>query len=159
MREPVLVWALGAAVGVLVILVGILTSWVRRLSRLVRRSTEGSVAHQLEELERAFGALRSDLEEVRTTLAELEERLAGCVQRVGLVRFDAFEDVGGRVSFSLALLDGRGDGVVLSVLNGREAVRAYAKALVGGKPSHPLSEEEREAIAQARDARYLDALR
>ncbi len=159
MREPLLVWVLGAAVGILLILVGILASWVRRLSRLVRASAEGSVAHQLEEHRRAFGALRSDLEDVRTALAELDNRLTGCVQRVGLVRFDAFEDVGGRVSFSLALLDGRGDGVVLSVLNGRETVRAYAKALVGGKPSHPLSEEEREAIAQAQDARHLQTLR
>ncbi len=159
MAEWVLVWGLGAVVGILLVLAGILIAWVRRLGKLVQESTEQSVVHQLSEHHRMLVELQSDLRDTRAHLLRLAEQLAGCVQRVGLVRFDAFEDVGGRVSFSLALLDGKGDGVVLSVLNGREAVRAYAKTLVGGAPSHPLSEEEKEAVAMARDAQRSTAVR
>ncbi|MDR5709707.1 MAG: DUF4446 family protein [Armatimonadota bacterium] len=157
MREQVLIWVLGATTGILLVLVGILGAWVRRLVRVAHSIAEDSVAEQLREHRQALEALRSDLRAARVSLMEVGEQLSRCVQRVGLVRFDAFEDVGGRVSFSLALLDGKGDGVVLSVLNGREAVRAYAKLLVDGTPSHPLSEEEKEAIAMARGTRQTRA--
>ncbi|MDR7414877.1 MAG: DUF4446 family protein [Armatimonadota bacterium] len=159
MREHVLVWVLGAITGVLLVFVGILGAWVRRLVQVARASTEDALAEQLREHRQGLEELRADLQSTRASLAELGEQLSRCVQRVGLVRFDAFEDVGGRVSFALALLDGKGDGVVLSVLNGREAVRAYAKTLVNGTPSHPLSVEEKEAIAMAQDVRRTQAVR
>lgn len=75
--------------------------------------------------------------------------LKGAVQRVGMVRYDAFEDVGGRLSFSCALLDDRGDGVVITSINGRQDTRVYAKPINGDKSSHNLSEEEVAAIHQA----------
>jgi hypothetical protein len=159
MREQVLVWVLGTTTGVLLVLVWILGRWVRRLVLVARASTADAVAEQLREHRQGLEELRAEVRSVRASLAELGGQLSQCVQRVGLVRFDAFEDVGGRVSFALALLDGKGDGVVLSVLNGREAVRAYAKTLVNGTPSHPLSEEEQEAIAMARDLRQIQAAR
>ncbi|MCS7171984.1 MAG: DUF4446 family protein [Armatimonadetes bacterium] len=157
MKDQVLIWMLGAAAGILLVLVGVLGMWVQRLVRAARASAEGSVVEQLREHRQALEEVRSDLRGVYASLEELGDQLLRCVQRVGLVRFDAFEDVGGRVSFSLALLDSRGDGVVLSVLNGREAVRAYAKILRNGIPSHPLSEEEKEAIAMARGTRQTHA--
>jgi Protein of unknown function (DUF4446) len=76
----------------------------------------------------------------------LGERLSGAVQRVGLLRFDAFEDVGGRLSFSCALLDEQGDGVVITSINGRQDTRVYAKPVTAGSSDHNLSEEEEEAI-------------
>jgi hypothetical protein len=75
------------------------------------------------------------------------------VQGVGVVRFDAFEDMGGHLSFSAALLDGHGDGVVLTSINGRQETRIYAKPVVGGTSQHNLSEEEQEAIRRALAAR------
>lgn len=73
----------------------------------------------------------------------------GALQRFGLVRFDAFEDMGGRLSFSVALLDDHGDGVIVTSINGRTETRTYAKPVTGLSSDHNLSDEEREAIAVA----------
>jgi hypothetical protein len=95
-------------------------------------------------------------EENRTLLASLENRveqlnllLQGCLQRVGLVRFDAFEDIAGQQSFSVALLDNRGNGVVITSLFGRTESRCYAKPVIRGNSPHRLSDEEMAAIKQA----------
>lgn len=79
----------------------------------------------------------------------LGEFLEGAVQHVGVVRFDAFEDMGGRLSFSAALLDGHGDGVVITSINGRQDARCYAKRVENGTSIHNLSDEEEQAIREA----------
>jgi hypothetical protein len=71
------------------------------------------------------------------------------VQRVGVVRYDAFPDAGGRLSYSVALLDGAGDGVVLTTITGRSETRSYAKEVRSGAGADPTSPEEDEAIGQA----------
>lgn len=81
--------------------------------------------------------------------AALAESFTGAVQRVALVRYDAFDDVGGRLSFSCAMLDGQGNGVVVTSINGRQDTRVYAKPVYGGASEHNLSEEEQEAIREA----------
>lgn len=154
--EQLTLWALGAGVVVLAASVVALALRVRGLARAVREGGQEGAARTLREHEQVLTDVRERLEGTRTVLGELERRLEGCVQRVGLVRFDAFEDVGGKLSFSLALLDAKGDGIILSVLNGRETVRAYAKAVVAGKASHPLSAEERHALDLAREGRVYD---
>jgi hypothetical protein len=75
--------------------------------------------------------------------------IEGGVRRVALLRYDAFEDVGGRLSFSCALLDDQGNGVVLTSINGRQETRVYAKPITQGASSYNLSSEESEAIRQA----------
>jgi hypothetical protein len=75
------------------------------------------------------------------------------VQRVAVVRYDAFPDAGGRLSYSVALLDGAGDGVVLTTITGRSETRSYAKAVRAGVGVDPTSPEEDEAIAQALETR------
>lgn len=93
------------------------------------------------------------LEAVARSLTATDRRQDGLIQEavrhVGLVRYDAFEDVGGRLSFSCALLDDRGDGVVMTSINGRQDTRVYAKPIVGGRSSYNLSIEEEEAIRRA----------
>ena len=93
------------------------------------------------------------LEQAVATLYETDSRqkdlIEGAVRRVGLIRYDAFEDVGGRLSFSCALLDERGNGVVVTSINGRQDTRVYAKPITEGKSSYNLSVEEEEAIRQA----------
>jgi len=73
----------------------------------------------------------------------------GSVRHVALLRFDAFEDVGGRLSFSCAMLDDHGSGVVITSINGRQETRVYAKPVIGHASSYNLSTEEDEAIRQA----------
>ncbi len=79
----------------------------------------------------------------------LGEYLEGAIQHVAVVRFDAFEDMGGRLSFSAALLDGRGDGVVITSINGRQDTRCYAKKVEDGHSINNLSDEEEQAIRDA----------
>lgn len=99
-------------------------------------------ARQIQRLEAAVKALSA-------TDRRQEGLIDGAVRRVGLVRYDAFEDVGGRLSFSCALLDARGNGVVVTSINGRQDTRVYAKAVVEARSHYNLSIEEEEAIRQA----------
>jgi Protein of unknown function (DUF4446) len=106
----------------------------------------------------AFGKLTKRLQSMEQRVdhvvsAQEEETLLRklAVQRFGLVRYDAFDDMGGRLSFSAAFLDDNGDGVIISSINGRTETRTYAKPVRGLASDHSLSEEEREAIAVAVD--------
>ena len=105
-------------------------------------------------------ALQHELAEIGTRLAALEQsmsRVADAVPRsiqgVGVVRYNPFPDMGSNMSFSLALLDGHANGVVMSVLTNREGSRVYGKAVEAGSSSYPLSDEERQALALARNNR------
>jgi hypothetical protein len=71
------------------------------------------------------------------------------VQRFALVRYDAFDDMGGQLSFSAALLDDHGDGLLITSINGRTETRTYAKPIKQLTSPHNLSDEEREAISAA----------
>lgn len=76
-----------------------------------------------------------------------DARLA--IQKFGIVRYDAFEEMGGRLSFSAALLDDHGNGVVFTSINGRTETRTYAKPVKALASEYNLSEEEQAAIATA----------
>ena len=78
--------------------------------------------------------------------AEQRQHISGLVRTVGFVRYDAFSEMGGQLSYSLALLDEAGDGVVLTAINGRAETRSYAKQVKGGQSTHSLSDEEQAAI-------------
>jgi hypothetical protein len=72
------------------------------------------------------------------------------LRHVAVVRYDAFADMGGRLSFSAAVYDDDGNGLVLSSINGRSETRTYAKSLVALRSEHSLSPEEKQAIEAAR---------
>jgi hypothetical protein len=112
-----------------------------RLDETLRGILEGQ-AGQIQRLERAVRALHA-------TDKRQEALIRSTVSHVGLLRYDAFEDVGGRLSFSCALLDDEGDGAVLTSINGRQETRVYAKPVTAGNSSYNLSAEEQEAIRQA----------
>lgn len=80
-------------------------------------------------------------------------------QKIGLVRYDAFDETGDKLSFSLALLDGKNNGVVLSSLAGHDSSRIYAKAVTGGECREALSAEEAESIGIALNTLMPDVAR
>lgn len=94
--------------------------------------------------------LRQSVHRLQADLAALRAELGDAVRHVAVVRYDAFPDMGGRLSFSVALLDDAGDGVVLTSINGRSESRGYAKGVRAGRSEHTLSPEERQAIEAAR---------
>src|SRR5436305_716282 len=91
----------------------------------------------------------SDPASTRADSAVSPEMPENAVRPVGIVRFDAFEDMGGRLSFSAAFLDGQGNGVVITSISGRQDTRCYAKQIRHGGSAHHLSDEERQAIRDA----------
>jgi hypothetical protein len=126
---------------------------VRRLGRRLDSLTQGSDAESFEavlgsHLERVGQVVR-DVQSVAARTTSVERDVLGSFGRVGLVRFNPFEDTGGNQSFALALLDGRGDGFIVSSLHARAGTRLYAKSVVGGSSESALSAEESEALKQA----------
>ncbi len=93
--------------------------------------------------------MAGELDALAGRMAVLEGAQRRAFQRVGLVRYNPFEETGGNQSFALALLDAAGDGWVLSSLHARSGTRVYAKAITAGRGDAALSEEETAAIAQA----------
>ncbi len=96
----------------------------------------------VDELRGEVGTLRQGLDRARADLSD-------AIRHVAVVRYDAFPDMGGRLSFSCALLDDAGDGLVLTSINGRSETRTYAKGVKGGTSEHQLSPEEEQAISFA----------
>ena len=80
---------------------------------------------------------------------ELEHLSQRTIQKVAVIRYNPFSDTGGDQSFSIALLDGDGDGLVLSSLFGRAETRVFAKPVQAGQSKYTLTEEEQEAIQLA----------
>jgi hypothetical protein len=80
---------------------------------------------------------------------ELEAAARRALQKVGVVRFNPFQDSGGDQSFAIALLDQGGSGVVVSSLHGRAEMRIFAKQVTNGRSTHSLSDEEQQAIREA----------
>lgn len=99
-------------------------------------------------LERVRRAV-DDVERVAVRTTTVERDIRQSLGRVGLVRFNPFEDTGGNQSFALAILDAQGDGFVVSSLHARAGTRVYAKAVRGGLAEAALSDEEGEALRQA----------
>ncbi len=97
----------------------------------------------------AVEALRAEVGDASRMLAQARSDLADALRHVAVVRYDAFPDMGGRLSFSAALLDDAGDGLVLTSINGRTETRTYAKGVKAGQSEHQLSPEEQQAIAYA----------
>ncbi|TQS21114.1 DUF4446 family protein [Microbispora hainanensis] len=101
-------------------------------------------------------ALRAARRSVGVCLDALDRRAADgpvdsrAIRDVALYRYDALDEMTGRLSFSLALINGFGDGVVLTSINGRTETRTYARAVRGGKGLQPLSPEEEHAVRAAR---------
>ena len=95
-------------------------------------------------------ALPEDVHGLRQEVAALKAEAVDSLRHLSVVRYDAFGDVGGHLSWSVALLDDAGHGVVLTSIHGRSEARTYAKSITGWACEQQLSPEEDEAIAHAR---------
>lgn len=104
-----------------------------------------AVSRQVEEVR----GLRTDIKQLAEDLQTLAEAFRGALQRFAVYRYDAFEDMGGQLSFSAALLNDHGDGLVISCINGRQEARTYAKPIQRATSAYNLSPEEQEAIRLA----------
>ena len=142
MNDPLLLAVAVAAllVALLALLVGVLA--LRRTSRAARRRARRDPAVVPTDL----AGLRAEVQTLRTEAAE-------ALRHLSVVRYDAFGDMGGRLSWSLALLDEGGNGVVLTSIHGRSEARTYAKNISGWSCDQAMSPEEEEVLTSARATR------
>ncbi|MGI8870277.1 MAG: DUF4446 family protein [Mycobacteriales bacterium] len=116
----------------------------------------------------ALGDRIADVDDLRVRLGDAEDAVergmrpgavsengsgAGGLHRVALARYDAYPGMGGRMSWSVAMLDDAGSGLVMTAINSRSESRSYAKVVVGGKARQELSDEEKRVVRQARGKR------
>jgi len=125
-----------------------------RLGRIKKQNEtffSGTKAKSLEEiiLEQAknLKVLDKDIQELYGISNQINVLAFKSLHKTGVVRFNPFKEIGGDQSFSIALLNGKNNGLVLSSLHTREGTRVYSKTITGGKSEkHPLTEEEEQAI-------------
>lgn len=146
-----IVATVGASAGVLGLGLGLAAN--ARLSKLRRSyavlagtAESGDVIEAVNRHLTDVRGLRADVEGLRGDTVTLRDDLADAIRHVAVVRYDAFGDMGGRLSFSAALLDDAGDGLVLTSINGRSETRTYAKGVKAGQSEHQLSPEELQVV-------------
>ncbi len=126
---------------------------VRAQQRIVLGDGERDLVAHTAALDQGFQTLHAYVEDVAsrldTRLDVAEESLAGAVAFRGLVRYDAYNEMSGRQSTSVALLDARRCGIVLSSIHHRDQARLYAKQVIDGRGDLELSPEELEAVRRA----------
>ena len=87
--------------------------------------------------------------EILMNIKNIEQDITKCIQKVGIIRYNAFKDTGSDLSFALALLDENNNGVVLNGIYSREMSNIYAKPVEKGNSKYTISEEEKQAIEKA----------
>jgi hypothetical protein len=152
-RGVVALAAAGVAAVALLTCVALLVK-TRRLARnqrlLMGEHGERDLVAHAAELHQAFEALRSYVDELAASLdarlADVESTLRNTFAHRALVRYDAYNELSGKQSVSIALLDDERSGLVLSCIHHRDQARVYAKAVNGGQGELELSPEEAEAV-------------
>ncbi|MFM7210651.1 MAG: DUF4446 family protein [Actinomycetota bacterium] len=110
-----------------------------------RESFVEAVARKAQEVE----ALRDDVATLSASIRATQSELNRAIRHVGLIRYDAFGDMGGRMSFSVALVDDFGNGFILTTVHARSESRTYIKEIRGGMAEVTLSPEESQALEDA----------
>lgn len=127
---------------------------IKKRNKDIKRLLSGKTAGDMEEiiLDRfaEMDAVKNNSKRLTKEHKEIQETLAACISKIGLVKYDAFEGMGGSLSFAVAFLDSRNNGVVLNCMHSREGCFAYAKELIKGESYVALSDEEKEAIERAK---------
>jgi hypothetical protein len=123
---------------------------IEKLNKRYDKLSDGLDNKSLEEIvSKYYEHIKFLLEENNENKEKLEELstiMKTCVQKVGIIQYNAYEDVGGNLSFSMALLDGNYDGIIFTSLYGRHNTVTYGKKIVNKEPQTSLSDEERKVL-------------
>ena len=122
----------------------------RRYKKFMLKLGEGKdIQEDLENYMYKADRVEKQNAEILNEINTINNNLKYCVQKVGILRYSAFQDTGSDLSFTLALLDEHDNGVVFNGIYSREMSNIYAKPIENGKSKYTLSEEEQEAIKRA----------
>ena len=123
-----------------------------KLTRFEKRNKIFMRGKNAESLEQAFERKFLDVDKLvdqQIEINHLKEKLSKTCNKIGIVKYDAFPDVGGRLSFALAMLDNENSGFVLNTIHSREGCYTYIKEIVKGESYIVLGQEEKEALRHA----------
>jgi len=127
-----------------------------RLKKESKRTTSFFKDRKAEDLEEVISQIlrnqrtsEKEIQMILEKIKKLEDVALHSIQKVGIIRFNPFERGGGNQSFSLAILDQKDDGVVISSYHSKESTRLYAKPIRQGESKYPLTKEEEKAIKKA----------
>ena len=153
--------------GILIIILFVITVILLvLLIFLLVRYNQLNVSYQMfmkgkkaESLEEEIGALFNDISSLKTSteknrkdIKKIIENLSECYQRVGIVKYDAFKEMGGKLSFSVALLNDNETGFIINSIHSSEGCYVYTKEIVNGECAISLGEEEKKALTLALSA-------
>lgn len=149
------IFVIGLAALVLILIIVMIINSVK-MSKLKKRYNafmEGQDAKSLEDtlikrLNQVDELLASD-EDTKNKVQMVLDHLDHTYQKVGLVKYDAFNEMGGKLSFSLALLNRKNDGFIINAMHSREGCYTYIKEVINGNSIIMLAEEEKEALEMA----------
>lgn len=154
LQNNILLIATGGCIAILMIWNIALSVGLKRLKKKYTRIMAGSTTSTLESaiLQNADKSIMAveKVTEMKTHIETLEKQLEGCIQRVDIIRYNAFSDTGSDLSYSLALLNNKNDGLILTGIYGRNEAYTYAKPIKSGESSYALSEEEIQVLKVAK---------
>lgn len=132
-----------------IILIGSNRKLKNRYNLLMKDADKGSLEDLIKAYQRKIDTTYVDTKLAVEELKLLSNQINHCIQKVGVVRYKAFEDVGSDLSYSVAMLDNKNDGVVITSIFGRNMSTSYAKPISKGTSKYALSEEETYAMNKA----------
>lgn len=143
---------LGVIILILAIMVCINASKLKKLKNRYEKfmsKEDVNLEELLVQYTKKLNILLQHEKEMQTSIEHMEKVVKDCVQKVGVVRYQAIPNMGADLSYTVALLDENNDGVVFNGIYGRDGCYTYAKPIKDGKSTYNLSEEEEQAISQA----------
>ena len=148
------VWSVFAAIGVaefiwFVVLTFFVWKQQKFLKSLFPKNGERDIRKKFEEVLRQIDKFSLDLTQLRENLDRVKVDGIDHIQKVELLRFNPYGDTGGNISFTVALLNKKGSGIIVTSLHARSGTRIFAKPIVEGKGKHELSKEEEEVLKKA----------
>lgn len=154
----VITTGLAALVLILIIIMIINGVKMRKLKKRYEAFMSGKNAASLEDtlvkrLNQVDDLIASD-EDTKRKVQMVLDHLDNTYQKVGLVKYDAFNEMGGKLSFSLALLNRKNDGFIINAMHSREGCYTYIKEIINGNSVIMLADEEREALDMALENTY-----
>ena len=122
---------------------------MQRLSKFMKGKEAASLEDEIVELFEDNQYMRAATEENKNNIEDIYKKMSKCFRKVGIVKYDAFQQMGGQLSFSLALLDEKDNGFVLNSIHSVDGCYSYIKEIRHGECSLDLGEEERQALEEA----------
>ena len=131
-----------------------LNKWIKKYNKLVDGIEGINLEELLMEINEKIAALDKDINQIEKNIEGIETKLSFAISKVGFMRYNAFDEMGSQLSFSIALLDDYNNGVVLTSIYGRENTVSYGKPIKNGTSNIPLSAEEILVIDRAIKGEY-----